>query len=131
VESGKLETEKYKELTEKVLGENPNLKKIAITMRESHSADYNGWSAVLNNRSEFLTSTKYEIHDIIDRVGGGDTFSAGLIYGLTNLSSDQEALEFAVAGSCLMHSIPGDLPLLSVSEVKSLLESGGSGRVQR
>jgi 2-dehydro-3-deoxygluconokinase len=131
VESGKLEAEKYRELTENVLKTYPNLKKIAITMRESHSADYNGWSAVLNNRSEFLVSSKYEIHDIIDRVGGGDTFAAGLIYGLNNLGSDQEALEFAVAGSCLMHSIPGDLPLLSVAEVQALVAGGGSGRVQR
>ncbi len=131
VESGKLQAGMYKELTEKVLTTYPNLKKIAITMRESHSADYNGWSAVLNNRSEFLVSSKYEIHDIIDRVGGGDTFAAGLIYGLNNLDSDQEALEFAVAGSCLMHSIPGDLPLLSVAEVQALVAGGGSGRVQR
>lgn len=131
VEAGKLETEKYKDLTEKVLAAYPNLKKIGITMRESHSADYNGWSAVLNNRSEFLISTKYEIHDIVDRVGGGDTFAAGLIYGLTNLNNDQEALEFAVAGSCLMHSILGDLPLLSVAEVQALVAGGGSGRVQR
>jgi len=131
VESGRLQAEKYKELTDKILKLYPNIQKIAITLRESHSANYNGWSAVLNNKKEFLTSKKYEIHNIVDRVGGGDTFAAGLIYGVTNLPSDKEALEFAVAASCLMHSIPGDLPLLSVEEVKSLVEGATSGRVQR
>jgi len=131
VESGKLQVQRYKELTDKVLSLYPHIQKIAITLRESHSADYNGWSAVLNNRKEFLISKKYEIHDIVDRVGTGDTFAAGLIYGINNLSSDKEALEFAVAASCLKHSIPGDLPLLSVEEVKSLAEGTGSGRVQR
>lgn len=131
VELGKLQTERYRELTDKVLNLYPNIKKIALTLRESHSANYNGWSAVLNNRKEFFISQKYEIHDIVDRVGTGDTFAAGLIYGINNLNSDKEALEFAVAASCLMHSIPGDLPLLSVEEVKSLAEGTGSGRVQR
>jgi 2-dehydro-3-deoxygluconokinase len=131
VESGKLQTKKYKELTDKILKLYPNIKKIALTLRESHSANYNGWSAVLNNREEFLVSKKYEIHNIVDRVGGGDAFSAGLIYGFGNLTSDKESLEFAVAASCLMHSIPGDLPLLSVEEVKSLAGGATSGRVQR
>jgi len=131
VESGRLQTEKYRELTDRVLNLYPNIKKIAITLRESHSANQNGWSAVLNNREEFLVSKKYEIHNIVDRVGGGDTFTAGLIYGINNLPNDREALEFAVAASCLKHSIPGDLPLLTVKEVESLAEGTGSGRVQR
>ena len=131
IESGKLQAEKYKKLTDKILKLYPNIKKIAITLRESHSANYNGWSAVINNRKEFLISKKYEIHNIVDRVGAGDTFAAGLIYGLNNLSNNKEALEFAVAASCLMHSIPGDLPLLSVEEVNSLAGGAGSGRVQR
>ena len=131
IESGELQTERYKELTDKILGLYSNIKKIAITLRESHSANYNGWSAVLNNREEFLISKKYKIHDIVDRVGAGDTFSAGLIYGFNHLNNDQETLEFAVAASCLMHSIPGDLPLLSVEEVKNLAGGTGSGRVQR
>ena len=131
VESGRLQTEKYRELTDRVLNLYPNIKKIAITLRESYSANYNGWSAVLNNREEFFVSKKYEIHNIVDRVGAGDTFAAGLIYGLNNLDNDKEALKFAVAASCLMHSIPGDLPLLSVEEVKSLARGAASGRVQR
>jgi 2-dehydro-3-deoxygluconokinase len=131
VESGKLQTERYRELTEEVLSLYSNIKKIAITLRESHSANYNGWSAVLNNREEFFISKKYEIHNIVDRVGGGDTFAAGLIYGFNNLHSDREALEFAVAASCLMHSIPGDLPLISIEEVNSLAGGATSGRVKR
>ena len=131
VESGRLQTEKYRELTDRVLNLYPNIKKIAITLRESYSANYNGWSAVLNNRKEFFVSRKYEIHNIVDRVGGGDTFAAGLIYGFNHLPNDQQALEFAVAASCLKHSIPGDLPLLSLKEVESLMGGAASGRVQR
>ena len=131
IESGKLQAEKYKELTDKILKLYPNIKKIAITLRESHSANYNGWSAVINNRKVLLISKKYEIHNIVDRVGAGDTFAAGLIYGLNNLSRDKEALEFAVAASCLKHSIPGDLPLISVKEVENLVGGEASGRVQR
>ena len=131
VESGKLQTEKYRELTDKVLNLYPNIKKIAISLRESHSVNYNGWSAVLNNRKEFFISKKYEIHNIVDRVGAGDTFSVGLIYGLNNLEDDQKTLEFAVAASCLMHSISGDLPLISMEEVNSLAGGATSGRVKR
>ena len=131
VESGKFQTEKYRELTDNVLGLHSNIKKIALTLRESHSADYNGWSAVINNRKEFLVSKKYEIHDIVDRVGAGDTFAAGLIYGINHLPNDREALEFAVAASCLKHSIPGDLPLISLKEVENLVKGATSGRVQR
>ena len=131
VQSGKLETEKYRQLTDKVLDKYPDLKKIGITMRESHSADHNGWSAVLNNRQEFLVSGKYDITDIIDRVGGGDAFAAGLVYGLNTYSNDGQALDFAVAASCLAHSIPGDLPLISVAEAEKLAGGDASGRVQR
>jgi 2-dehydro-3-deoxygluconokinase len=131
VTSGKLEAEKYKDLTAKVLSEYKNLKKIAITMRESVSADRNGWSAVLNNGSDFFVSRKYDITDIVDRVGGGDAFAAGLICGLHTLSDDKQALEFAVAASCLAHSIPGDLPLIRRAEVEKLAGGDVSGRVQR
>jgi 2-dehydro-3-deoxygluconokinase len=131
IESGTLRAEQYQEVTRKILDLYPNIQKIAITLRESHSANYNGWSAVLDNRKEFFVSKKYEIHNIIDRVGSGDSFAAGLIYGLNQLSSDQEALEFAVATSCLKHSIPGDFPLISLKEVKSLMGGAASGRVQR
>jgi len=131
VEAGTLDPSKYRALAEKVLAAHPGVRTIAITLRESRSADDNGWSAVLHDRSEFRVSRKYEIRDIVDRVGSGDTFAAGLIYGLLNLGGPAEALEFAAAASCLKHSIPGDLPLLGVSEVKALMSGSGSGRVQR
>ncbi len=131
VEAGKLAAEKYKELTDKVLTAYPNLQLIAITLRESRSASHNGWSACLNNRSEFLVSQYYDITDIVDRVGGGDCFAGGLIYGLLNLPSHKEALEFAVAASCLKHSISGDFARITRDDVLGLLKSGGSGRVQR
>ena len=131
VESGKLDAAAYQVLARKVLAAYPNLTHAAITLRESKSADHNGWSAILATRKELFVSRRYEITDIVDRVGTGDAFAAGLIYGLGNLPSAQEALEFAVAASCLKHSIPGDLPLLSVAEVRALMEGSGSGRVQR
>lgn len=131
VESGELDREKYKELSQKVLLEYPNMKMIAITLRESHSADWNGWAACLNDGKEFFLSKKYEIRNIVDRVGGGDSFAGGLIYGLNNCETLQEALEFTVAASCLKHSIIGDFNRVSVSDVKKLMEGDGSGRVQR
>jgi len=131
VHSGKLDPAAYQKLTEKVLAEFPNLAAIAITLRESHSASHNGWSACLNNGKEFLMSRHYDITHIVDRVGGGDSFAGGLIYGFTTLPSHHDALEFAVAASCLKHSIPGDFNRSSVDEVKALLKGGGSGRVQR
>jgi 2-dehydro-3-deoxygluconokinase len=131
VESGKLDPAAYRGLAEKVLAAHPSLKTIAITLRESRSADENGWSGVLHTGGDFFVSRHYDIRDIVDRVGSGDSFAAGLIYGLTSLGGPQEALEFAVAASCLKHSIPGDLPLLSVAEVKALMGGSGSGRVQR
>lgn len=131
VEGGKLDNEKYKELSEAVLKEYSNLKIIAITLRESVSADINGWSACLNDRDNFYISRKYEIRDIVDRVGGGDSFAAGLIYGLNKYESKQKALEFAVAASCLKHSISGDFNRVSVSDVEKLVGGDASGRVQR
>jgi 2-dehydro-3-deoxygluconokinase len=131
VESGMLDLKQYRGLAEKVLGTYTNLSHVAITLRESISANENGWSGVLLTRGEFLVSRKYQIRDIVDRVGSGDAFAAGLIYGLTHLSGPREALEFAAAASCLKHSIPGDLPLLTVAEVKSLVGGSGAGRVQR
>ncbi len=131
VHSGQLEVEKYQKLTERVLDEFPNLQKQAITLRESYSAEYNGWSAVLHNRNQFLRSRRYEITNIVDRVGGGDAFSAGLIYGLVTNQKDAHALEFAAASSCLKHSIGGDFNRVEVAEVETLLKGETSGRVQR
>jgi 2-dehydro-3-deoxygluconokinase len=131
VHSGKLEIEQYQKLTAKVLDTYPNLKMLAVTLRESKSASHNGWSACLNDGQNFLLSRHYEITHIVDRVGGGDCFAGGLIYGLLALPTHQDALEFAVAASCLKHSIPGDFNRFSAEEVNGLLKGGGSGRVQR
>ena len=131
VTSGELDREKYKALGDKVLNEYPNMKMIAITLRESHSADWNGWAACLNDRNNFYVSKKYEIRDIIDRVGGGDSFAGGLIYGLNKYDNHKDALEFAVAASCLKHSIIGDFNRVSASDVEKLMNGDGTGRVQR
>lgn len=131
VESGKLDASVYEALGAKVLREYPNLSTIAITLRESISASHNGWSACLHDGKNFHLSRRYDITHIVDRVGGGDSFAAGLIYGLQELDSAGDALEFAVAASCLKHSIPGDFARLGADEVHSLLKNGGSGRVQR
>ena len=131
VSSGELSREKYRELGDKVLAAYPDMKMIAITLRESHSADWNGWAACLNNRTHFYVSKKYEIRDIIDRVGGGDSFAGGLIYGLNKYDDPQQALEFAVAASCLKHSIIGDFNRVGVADVEKLMGGDGSGRVQR
>ena len=131
VESGALDREKYRVLGNKVLAAFPNMKLIAITLRESHSADHNGWAACLNDGEHFYVSKKYEIRDIIDRVGGGDSFAGGLIYGLNHYTDRQQALEFAVAASCLKHRVIGDFNRVSVSDVEKLASGDGTGRVQR
>ena len=102
-----------------------------ITLRESKSANHNDWSACLYNGRDFFLSRKYRITDIVDRVGGGDSFGAGLIYGLNTYGDEKTALEFAVAASCLKHTIGGDFNRVSVAEVESLMKGSGSGRVQR
>jgi len=131
VHTGNLELAQYERLSSRVLAAFDNLKMVAVTLRESRSASANGWSACLNDREQFFVSRRYEITHIVDRVGGGDSFAAGLIYGLLKLPAGQEALDFAVAASCLKHSIPGDFSRVSVDEVNALLKEGGSGRVQR
>jgi len=131
VASGSLATDKYRAMAAQVLEEFPNLDKQVITLRESHSADRNGWSAVLHNGKDFLVSRRYDITDIVDRVGAGDSFGAGLIYALLAYGDDARALEFAAAASCLKHSILGDFNRVSVAEVEALVAGEASGRVQR
>ncbi|MCA1808477.1 MAG: PfkB family carbohydrate kinase [Kiritimatiellia bacterium] len=131
VEKGSLDTEQYRLLAEKVLETFPNLKIITITLRESKSADHNGWSACLHDRNQFLLSRKYGITDIVDRVGGGDSFAGGLIYSMVEGKAPEAALNFAVAASCLKHSISGDFNRVNVSEVETLAGGDTSGRVQR
>ena len=117
----------------KSLKKNYGFDTVAITLRESFSASMNGWSALLHDNKDCRVpyrSNRYEI-TIVDRVGGGDSFASGLIYGLLSKDSSKDALEFAVAASCLKQTIPGDFNLVSTDEVEKLLSSGGSGRVER
>ncbi len=131
VHAGKLDTAAYETLAGQVLSRFGNLTTVAITLRESYSASHNGWSACLHNGENFFVSRRYDITHIVDRVGSGDSFAGGLIHGLQHLPTHAEALEFAVAASCLKHSIPGDFARLTLDDVNGLLKTGGSGRVQR
>ncbi len=131
VTGGHLQREAYEDLTRRVLDEYPALSAVAITLRESRSADINGWSACLRDRQGFHLSRHYDIHDIVDRVGSGDAFAGGLIFALVDGRPASAALEFAVAASCLKHSIPGDFNRVSLAEVEKLIAGDASGRVSR
>lgn len=131
VHAGALDRASYGGLTDKVMQQYGHLRAIAVTLRESKSASHNIWSACLHDGTDFLLSRTYDITPIVDRVGAGDSFAAGLIYGMQTGLGSQEALDFAVAASCLKHSIPGDINRVSVGEVKALMAGDGSGRVQR
>ena len=106
-------------------------KYVISTLRESYSATHNGWKAMIYNGEEFYVSKHYDIDPIIDRVGGGDSFSGGIIHGLLTKPTQGEALEFAVAASALKHTINGDFNLVSAEEVEALAGGDASGRVQR
>ena len=129
IEGGKLSHDGYKDVA-KQLKERFGFKAVAITLRGSISASDNNWAAMLYKDDEYYFSRNYAIR-IVDRVGGGDSFGGGLIYALKQGLSNQDALEFAVAASCLKHSIEGDHNHVTVSEVKTLMAGDGSGRVQR
>lgn len=129
VTSGKVNHEGYKDVAKR-LADRFGFQKVAITLRESLSANDNNWAGVLYSGGEYYFSKKYMMH-IVDRVGGGDSFGAGLIYASLADMSAQESIEFAVAASCLKHSIEGDFNQVSVEEVKKLAGGDASGRVQR
>ncbi|MCL2478626.1 MAG: sugar kinase [Treponema sp.] len=129
ISSGTLSHEGYREVA-KALTDRFGFRKTAITLRESISANDNNWAGMLYDGKDYYFSRKYAIH-IVDRVGGGDSFAAGLIYGSLQGWNSQETLEFAVAASCLKHSIEGDYNLVSADEVKKLAGGDASGRVQR
>lgn len=129
ITGGKLSHEGYISVARKLI-ERFGFSKVAITLRESISASDNNWAAMLYSGGEAVFSKKYPVH-IVDRVGGGDSFGAGLIYGVQSGMSDKDALEFAVAASCLKHTIEGDYNQVTVDEVKKLAGGDGSGRVQR
>jgi len=129
VTGGKLSHEGYKSVA-KQLTAKFGFDKVAITLRGSISASDNNWAGLLYDGKEFYISKNYPIH-IVDRVGGGDSFGAGLIYSLLSNFHGQKAIEFAVAASCLKHTVEGDFNMVSVDEVLKLMDGDGSGRVQR
>jgi 2-dehydro-3-deoxygluconokinase len=142
VEGGQLDAEKYMEVAKKIVKQFPNVDKVAITLRESISATHNNWGAMLYDSKTHTTHfaplvdgqyMPYQIKNIVDRVGGGDSFGAGLIYALNTpeLSEPETAIRFAVASSCLCHSINGDFNYVSRSEVETLMGGSVSGRVVR
>lgn len=127
--------ESYRVLCENVKENFPNAKYVAVTLRQSYSADRNGWSCVLSGKHGFYESAHYDIENIVERVGAGDAFSAGLIYALNGYEDSKEgeikALDFATAASCLKHSITGDFNLSTKTEIESLMNGNANGRIQR
>lgn len=132
IKSGKLNRESYLSVSKKIMKQFPGIKKVITTLRGSISADHNTWSGVLYNGKDFFEAPTYDITHIVDRVGGGDAFMGGLIYGfLTYKNDDQKVLNFAVAASSLKHTIYGDFNLVTVEEVEKLMSGDASGRVSR
>lgn len=130
ISGGVLDSGAYVALAKKIIGLFPSIKKVAFTLRESYSASRNGWSGLLTDGNEAWLSKKYDIQ-IVDRVGGGDSFAAGLIYALLSASDGQSAIEFATAASCLKQSVEGDFNAVSVEEIEKLAKGDGSGRIVR
>ena len=143
VHSGALDTSRYPDVAKQVAEQFPNVSKVAIALRESYSATHNNWGAMLFDATSASASfapldidgnyQSYEIKNIVDRVGGGDSFAGGLIYALNTpeLSEPQTAVKYAVAASCLKHSIKGDFNFSTRSEVEALMGGSASGRVVR
>lgn len=130
IEGGKTDAEGYYGIFKGMMKEF-GFKYVVSTLRESFSATHNGWKALIYDGKEFYQSKHYDINPIIDRVGGGDSFSGGLIHGMLTYKEQAKALEFAVAASALKHTIPGDFNVVSTSEVESLAGGNANGRVQR
>lgn len=126
-----MDSQAYLSVCKQMMEQFPRAKKVITTLRGSISASHNSWAGVLYNGDKFLESRTYQITHIVDRVGGGDSFMGGLIYGLLNYDDDQKALDFAVAASCLKHTIYGDANLVTVDEVEKLMGGDASGRVAR
>ena len=123
--------EAFLSVCEQMMEKFPRAKKVITTLRGSISASHNTWAGVMYDGKKMYKSPTYQITHIVDRVGGGDSFMGGLIYGLNTYNDDQKALEFAVAASCLKHTIYGDANLVTVAEVEKLMEGDASGRVAR
>lgn len=128
---GKVDSAAFRSVCEQLMARFPRAKKVIITLRGSINANHNTWGGVLFDGKTLYESPRYDITHIVDRVGGGDSFMGGLIYGLREYKDDERALNFAVAASCLKHTIYGDFNLVTVAEVENLMKGDGSGRVSR
>ncbi len=129
---GHVESAAFESVCKQLMKKFPRAKKVIITLRGSINANHNTWAGVLFDGKKLFQSPSYDITHIVDRVGGGDSFMGGLIYGLISFpNDDQKALNFAVAASCLKHTIYGDFNQVSVAEVENLMKGDGSGRVSR
>lgn len=131
VSKGHVEAEAYEDVSKQIMDKYPRCKKVITTLRGSVNANHNSWSGVLYDGKTLFQAPEYQITHIVDRVGGGDSFMGGLIYGLLNYENDQKALNFAVAASCLKHTIHGDYNRVTVAEVEKLMGGDASGRVSR
>lgn len=129
--NGKVDQSAFRSVCEQMMHKFPRCKKIVVTLRGAINANHNTWGGVLFDGNNLLESKRYDITDIVDRVGGGDSFMGGLIYGLLHYGNDQEALEFATAASCLKHTLKGDFNWVTVQEVENLMNGDASGRVKR
>ncbi len=130
-QGGSVKADAYRSVCEQLMKKFPRAKKVIVTLRGSISASHNSWSGVLYDGNQLFHTNTYQITHIVDRVGGGDSFMAGLIYGLLHYQNDQQALDFAVAASCLKHTIYGDANLVTTAEVEKLMQGDASGRVSR
>ena len=128
---GEVDAAAFRSVCSQLMARFPRAKKVVITLRGSINADHNTWGGVLFDGETLYRSPRYDITDIVDRVGGGDSFMGGLIYGLLTYDDDQRALNFAAAASALKHTIYGDFNMVSVAEVENLMKGDGSGRVAR
>lgn len=129
--AGEIDQTRFRSVGEQLMKRFPRARKVIITLRGSINANHNTWGGVLYDGNTLYQSARYDITHIVDRVGGGDSFMGGLIYGLLTYNDDQKALDFAVAASCLKHTITGDFNQVSVKEVETLMKGDGSGRVSR
>lgn len=129
--AGQVDSARFQSVCEQLQARFPRARKVVITLRGSINANHNTWGGVLWDGQTLFTSTRYDITHIVDRVGGGDSFMGGLIFGLLSYNSDQRALEFAAAASCLKHTIFGDFNRVTIDEVEKLMSGDGSGRVSR
>lgn len=129
--NGEIDQKAFESVCSQMMAKFPRCKKMVVTLRGAINANYNTWCGVLYDGEKLLQSKKYDITDIVDRVGGGDSFMGGLIFGLLHYDNDQQALEFATAASCLKHTLKGDYNWVTIQEVENLMGGDGSGRVKR